>query len=333
MKRLLRHEWKYYFVYFILLTTVLFLYIYSNYLQNTALYDDTDIFSLLFDIDYCFKDNIIYVCVLLLILKLFLAIVETNASSRCFLQSLPVSSRERFGFHIIMDIGTTLLSYLIIMLIMYFRTNSLMTHLRFTSDIRQEIQYSIFANCMISMLYLLCIMALYYIISSVIVIGWTKIVFSFAAYATLVTILSSVSDFCWSLATRSWTPVEPNHVPRSYNYIFTHPDNNFAPLCISYLCIAIVLIAASIWLCGRHDEAAEILYFPWIKYIFAAIPAFYLFIFYQDVSNNFSNTTVLGTMILCLAIIIVFLFFSFLLTPDRQKPSLKLKKKLKANQQ
>ncbi|MGN0394822.1 MAG: hypothetical protein ACI4EF_05620, partial [Coprococcus sp.] len=182
-----------------------------------------------------------------------------------------------------------------------------------------EIYYSFITNYIVSILYLVCIASIYYVVSTVVVIGWAKTFFSIAAYATLATIFE---EYGYQLANRQFSPVEFTYNFKTGVYYISHLDN-FAIVSTIYGCIAIVLIIVSIWLSDIQDEANELFYISWIKYIFAAIPAFYCFAFYYGSSEEFCNASVSGIILTCLSMIIIFLFFAYLLTPDRQKPTLK----------
>lgn len=317
MAKLFKHEWKYYLAFFILLTIIL---LYATYTNDLSYFNMYDIDFILYNIDDIFVYTVYYTIIIFTVFKTCFAILESNSSYRYFLQTLPVSSRMRLVFHIIMDIGTILLSYLIMTLIVYFKTASLITNFRYTSVINSEIYYSIITNSIVSILYLICIMAIYYVISSVVVIGWAKIAFSFAFYVALMSILSLLPDFVCNLAGRVFSPIRYDYDYLTKNDYTIHTNDSFASVSIIYIYVAAILIAAAIWLCSKQDESKELFYISWMKYVFSAILALCFFAFYFYTSDGFTNATTSGIIIMLLVQITIFLLFSYLLTPDRQKP-------------
>ncbi|MGN0393793.1 MAG: hypothetical protein ACI4EF_00350, partial [Coprococcus sp.] len=154
MKRLLKHEWKYYLIFMILLITVLLYFMQCYYIISNG-YDSIYEIDILFSyIDGFFYSSTFYTIIIFLIFKTCFAVTETSASTRGFLQMLPVSKRKRLGFHIIMDTLTIVISYLIATLPVYFNIKATIISIYSGTDIIKEIYYSFITNYIVSILYL-----------------------------------------------------------------------------------------------------------------------------------------------------------------------------------
>lgn len=185
MKRLWKHEWKYYLSFMVIMMVILLLGQDVNWLTEFGFEDSSNLDFLNFQIGnalclffdgtmgYFIQSTVLKCVIGILAFKSAFFWLEKDSYGREFMQTLPVTRLERMVFHLIMDSLVILIPVTCSGVYVYYRSMNVLESIKLAVP---GFTTSIFLSVVIVMVYLLFILCLINMLESQFAGGFTRIV-------------------------------------------------------------------------------------------------------------------------------------------------------------
>lgn len=348
MKRLWKHEWKYYLAFMVIMTVILLLGQDINWLTEFGFEDSSNLDFLNFQIGnvlclfsdgtmgYFIQSTVLKCVIGILVFKAAFFWLEKDSYGREFMQTLPVTRLDRMVFHLIMDSFVILISVTCSGVYVYCRIMNALESIKLAVP---GLAAGVFLRMVIVMSYLLFILCLINMLESLFAGGFTRIIgtagnifigFLFLCFVSnLFKKVEWIQYLCLFFALgveeqmmgnvmdiTVYYKGEPMAVPVEddvYRF-FSNADMGWYIGCIAgYVVLAVLLAGTAIFLVRRQEQSKRDFYFAFGRYLTSGLISA---VFCTMLLLN--ATAAWHACLIVLASILLFVMLSYWLDSDRK---------------